>query len=142
MSDRWRIHPSRFGAQGSGRAAATPFRVTARVRARRDENDFACIARVPMPKRLGGRRDLKGRLDFDGDTWAEVAGSALAFARLQNPDAPRIGIKHPGRNHYSWWDGSTSVEDRLVGHCAVEHVKAWLEEIFPSAAGRITVAAR
>lgn len=142
MSDQWRIHPSRFTTQGSGRAAATPFRVTTRVRARRGEHDFACIARVPMPKRAGGRRDLKGRLDFDGDTWAEVAGSALMFARAQNPDAPRIGIKYPDCKHYSWWDGTTSVDDRLTGDGATEHVRAWLEELFPSAAGRITVDTR
>jgi hypothetical protein len=141
-SDQWFIHPSRFTAQVAGRVAPTPFRVTARTRTRRADQEFACIARVPMPKRAGGRRDLKGRLDFDGDTWSEVAGSALMFARRRNPKAPRIGIKYPGRKHYSWWDDATSIDDRLTGDQAAEHVKAWLEHLFPAAAGRITVDTR
>ena len=95
-----------------------------------------------MAKRAGGRRDLKGRLDFDGDTWAEVAGSALMFARRRNPAAPRIGIKYPGRKRYSWWDGTTSVENRLTGEAAAQHVRAWLEHLFPDAVGRIAVSAR
>jgi hypothetical protein len=90
----------------------------------RADQEFACIARVPMPKRAGGRRDPKGRLDFDGDTWSEVAGSALMFARRRNRKAPRIGIKYPGCKHYSWWDDTTSIDDRLTGDRAVEHVKA------------------
>jgi hypothetical protein len=139
VTDQWIIHPSRFA--DPQRTAVTPFRVVGRAKARRD-HEFICVARVPMAKRAGGRRDPKGRLDFDGDTWSEVAGSALMFARRRNPDAPRIGIKYPGRKRYSWWDGTTSFENRLTGEDAAQHVQAWLENLFPAAAGRIAVSTR
>jgi hypothetical protein len=138
--DRWVIHPSRF--MSSEPAVATPFRVIAPVRRRRGEQVFTCVARVPMPVRAGGRRDKKGRLDFDGDSWSEVTGSALMFARRTNPQAPRIGAKYPRRKSYSWWDGSTSADNILAGDDAAEHVRCWLEHVFPTAAGRIEVFAR
>ncbi|MDD4866841.1 MAG: hypothetical protein PHQ28_06905 [Mycobacterium sp.] len=137
MTDRWFIHPNRFG--DPQRASATPFRVVGRAKERPADEQFACVARVPMAKRAGGRRDTKGRLDFDGDTWTEVAGSALMFARRRDPKAPRIGIKLPGRKHYSWWDGTTTAENLLVGEGAAQYVRVWLEHLFPGAAGRITV---
>ena len=140
MTDQWIIHPSRF--TDSDPAAGTPFRVVTRARAPRGEQVFACVARVPMPARAGGRRDSKGRLDFDGDSWIDVIGSALMFARRSNPKAPRFGTKYPGHNEYSWWDGTTSADNILAGDAAVEHVRAWLGHLFPAAAGRLEVFTR
>ena len=140
MTDRWTIHPSRFFDPDP--AAATPFRVLARARTPRGEQVFACVARVPMPARAGGRRDNQGRLDFDGDSWTDVTGSALMFARRGDPQAPRFGVKYPGSKEYSWWDGTSSGDNILAGDDAAPHVRAWLEHLFPAAAGRIEVFAR
>lgn len=140
MTDRWTIHPSRFAGPDLG--AATPFRVVGRARAPRGEQALACVARVPMPARAGGRRDDQGRLDFDGDSWTDVTGSALMFARRRNPDAPRFGAKWPGDKQYSWWNGTTSSENVLAGDDAAELVRAWLEHLFPAAVGRLEVFSR
>lgn len=141
MSDRWLMHRSRFVDPDP--AAGTSFRVVARARTSRGgEQVFACVARVPMPSRAGGRRDNTGRVDFDGDSWTDVTGSALMFVRRDNPQAPRFGVKYPGSKEYSWWDGTSSVENILAGDDAVEHVRAWLEHVFPDAAGPIEVFAR
>ena len=139
MKDEWTMHPSRFADPAP--AAGTPFRVITRAGPRR-EQVYPCVARVPMPARAGGRRDSKGRLDFDGDSWIDVTGSVLMFARRTDPDAPRFGTKYPGHKEFSWWDGTTSTENILLGDDAAEHVRAWLEHLFPSAAGRLEVSAR
>ncbi|QNI09784.1 MULTISPECIES: hypothetical protein [Mycobacterium] len=92
-----------------------------------------------MPADAGGRRDGAGRLDFDGPNWTAVTGSALMFARRADPQARCFGTKYPGRKEFSWWDGTVSVDNILDSDAAIEHVRVWLEHLFPRAAGHIEI---
>jgi hypothetical protein len=129
------MHPSRLADPGP---SPPVFRVVDAA-PRLQQRNYPCVARVPLPKIAGGRRDDEGRVDFDGDSWTEVTGSALMFARRSDLDALRFGVKYPGQNGFYWWDGSITDDNVLDRDDAVDYVHAWLEHLFPTATGRIEI---
>ncbi|SIJ22432.1 Uncharacterised protein [Mycobacteroides abscessus subsp. abscessus] len=139
MADEWVAHPNRsaLGPNTSGRNGH--YRSPRGERSRLPQE--TCQARVGLPPNLSQVCDPDGTATFSGPDWSFVAGAARSFARqyMDGKLLPPFGFKD-GRA-WTWWDGTQTAESILEGADACDHVRRYLEKLFPHA-GSIEISDR
>lgn len=128
-SSEWTVHPNRsvIGFDAPGRNGH--YRPLRNVRPRLPNE--ACEARITLPQNLSHLADPDGCVVFAGPSWWFVLGAARTFARnhIGGSIPPPFGFKDRGK----WWrwDGTISDESVLEGSAAIEHVRGYLDRLFP-----------
>jgi hypothetical protein len=84
-----------------------------------------------LPRNLLHLADADGAVTFGGFSWLFVVGAARPFARTHNDVdvPPPFGFKRSGLWH--WWDGSTSSDSIVEEPGAAEHVRRYLQRLYP-----------
>jgi hypothetical protein len=131
MSTEWTVHPNRseLGPNRPGR--------NGHYRPLRGEPtglpEETCQARVTLPRELSHIVDENGTAIFAGPDWGFVVGAARSFARqhISGEVLPPFGFKD-GRL-WSWWDGAQTSDSILEAPDAGEHVRRYLQRLFPCA---------
>ncbi|WP_006247647.1 hypothetical protein [Mycolicibacterium tusciae] len=138
MKREWTVHPNRseVGADESGRNGH--YRAVSQPRPPAAE---PFLARVELPRTLSHLADLDGTVTFGGFDWRFVVGAARTFARVHTDIdvPPPFGFKRSGLWH--WWDGSTSIDSIVEGPGAAEHVRRYLQRLYPRATIELAVRA-
>jgi hypothetical protein len=133
MGQEWNVHPNRseLGPDKPGRNGH--YRTVVRVASRLPKQ--RCEARVVLPKKLSRFGDPDGSVTFDGSDWRFVTAAARSFAadHTSADMLPPFGFSDNGQ--WWWWDGSTTDYSILETLDAGEHVRRYLQGLFPGAAG-------
>jgi hypothetical protein len=131
-SSEWIVHPNRsqLGPDEPGRNGQ--YRTVGRPRPAVSVSTF--LARVKLPRKLSQLADADGSVTFGGLDWWFVVGAARTFAR-DHIDAnvpPPFGFKDRGQ--WWWWDNTTSDQSILDAPEAIDHVREYLNRLFPGLA--------
>lgn len=131
MSPDWTVHPNRsqLGPNAPGRnghfRTAHAKRVVLPIE--------TCRAQITLPLRLSTLADGDGTATFSGPDWAFVVGVARSFARQHlGPEVPPPFGYRDGRVWF-WWDGTRTTDSILDRVDADEHVRRYLNRMFPNA---------
>ncbi|MBU8820379.1 hypothetical protein KL864_31345 [Mycolicibacterium goodii] len=135
MTDEWIVHPNRseLGPNKPGRNGH--YRPLRDTRARLPEE--TCHARIMLADNLAHVADEDGSVTFAGPNWSFVVGAARGLARRHVNDVPPPFGFLDGRL-WTWWDGTQSPESILEGPEAGEHVRRYLNELFPHSTVELT----
>ena len=129
MTTDWTVHPNRseLGPNKPGRNGH--YRTVSRPRS--TVSVSTCLARVKLPRKLSHLADADGSVTFGGLDWWFVVGAGHMFTRkhIGGEVPPPFGFKD--RGVWWWWDGTTSDESILDAPDATDHVRAYLERLFP-----------
>lgn len=128
-ADNWIVHPSRFESwhdRPGDDGGCTP----AMVSQQPVPEPFR--ARVRLSRNLSHLGSDDGTVTFAGSDWWFVVGAARTFVATHTGlEVPRpFGFRRRGR--WQWWDGSTSDSSIAVGHAETEHVRHYLNRLFPT----------
>lgn len=125
------VHPNRsqLGLDQSGHNGH--YRVV--NRAPRRVSGGRCVARVTLPAPLCQYSDPDGTATFAGSSWRLVVAGARSVAETLGaaPLPPPFGFRDQGR--WWWWDGSSTDYSILETLDAQDHVRAYLQALFPDA---------
>jgi hypothetical protein len=132
----WIVHPSRSETGPDEPGQNGHFRSVTRPRP--PVTISKCLARVKLPRELSNLADADGSITFGGLDWWFVVGAARTFARAHlGPDVPPpFGFKRFGK--WWWWDDTTTEESILDGPEAIEYVREYLAQLFPSFSVTVT----
>ncbi|MBL3752263.1 hypothetical protein [Mycobacteroides abscessus] len=134
-TQEWIVHPNRSapgrdepGRNGHYRSMDHPPALPAEY----------CVATIALPKSLRDQADPDGTVRFEGSTWRFVVAAARSFAvdYLNGDVLVPFGFQDNGR--WWWWDGTTTDYSILETLDAQQHVRRYLEELFPEA-GTVTL---
>ena len=138
MKREWIVHPNRSAAGKDEPSRNGHYRAVSRPRPPVTE---PLLARVQLPHNLLHLADADGTVTFGGFSWLFVVGAARTFARVHTDVdvPPPFGFKRSGLWH--WWDGSTSSDSIVDEPGAAEHVRRYLQRLYPCAAIELAVRA-
>ncbi|MFA5712358.1 hypothetical protein [Mycolicibacterium sp.] len=133
MTDQWIVHPNR-SALGPDEPGHNGHYRTLDTAATSTGARGLCVARVLLPPDLHRATDNDGSVTFTGSTWRFVVAAARSFAEdfTDGPVLPPFGINDRGQ--WWWWDNTTTDYSILETLDAAEHVRRYLQGLFPNAA--------
>jgi hypothetical protein len=130
-SSEWIVHPNRseLGPDEPGRNGH--YRTS---RPRPTVSVSTCLARVKLPRRLSQLADADGSVTFGGLDWWFVVGAARTFAREHSDVVVPPPFGFNDRGQWCWWDNTTSDQSILDAPDAIDHVREYLNRLFPGLA--------